>query len=260
MKHLAFQHLHSHPHLPPQPMLLRHKNLPAALLADEIFLPWLGKQKQGRVSLPFFQCYHGGAKRSCELSRGQNMAEIAFASISAGSGHTERARRTCCSCWVSHRVWAHIGPSPGLSSFLRASLPGLILTSQQWGSLWGCCTGVSHGHKWETRTRSAGHISGPLKSKDGGTSSLAGLASSHFLYSCLSLSLVLADIKWELPHHSPFSSSLPLQEANQTNSNPQTTFISSALPTPHVFLQDSSKIALQVFSKTGETSDSTKNV
>ena len=34
------------------------------------------------------------------------------------------------------------------------------------------------------------------------------------------LSLVLADIKRESPHHSPFSSSLPLQEAKQTNPNP----------------------------------------
>lgn len=167
MNPLAFQHLHSHLSLPPQPMLPRHENPPAALLADEIFLPWLGKQTGGD-SLPLFQCYHGGAKTSCELSKGQDMAGIAFASNSAGPGHAARAGRTCCSCWVSHRVWACIGPSPRLGFLLRASLPGLILTSQQWGSLWGCCTGASHGYKWEPRTRSAGGISGPLKSRGWG--------------------------------------------------------------------------------------------
>lgn len=108
-------------------MLLRHKNLPAALLADEIFLPWLGKQ-MGRDSLPLFQCYHGGTKPSCELSKGQGMEGPCiqtFASNSAGPGHAARAGRTCCSCWVPHGVRADVGPSPRPGSS-RASPPGLF--------------------------------------------------------------------------------------------------------------------------------------
>lgn len=83
-------------------------------------------------SLPLLQCYHGGAKTSCELSKGQDMAGLAFGN-SAGLGHTARAGKTCCSCWVTHRVWACIGPSPSLGFFLRASLPELIPTSGNQG-------------------------------------------------------------------------------------------------------------------------------
>lgn len=126
--------------------------------------------------------------------------------------------------------------------------------------LWEHCTGASDGSKREPRTSSAGNTSDPLKFKD--YRHIIHCWSSLFPFSLLlSFSpLFQLTLSGNHPITHLFLPHCLSKKLNKQIYPPWFTFISSALPKPCVFLRASSKTALQAFSKTGETSDSNKNV
>lgn len=126
--------------------------------------------------------------------------------------------------------------------------------------LWEHRTGASDGSKREPRTSSAGNTSDPLKFKD--YRHIIHCWSSFFPFSLLlSFSpLFQLTLSGNHPITHLFLPHCLSKKLKKQIYPPWFTFISSALPKPCVFLRASSKTALQAFSKTGETSDSNKNV